>query len=69
MNVRGFSKFEDAINQLFMSDDKLKTQWQKTYDVYWHDRHCHDYERIENEICHCFNALINDKKGVMIGLD
>ncbi|CAF5096567.1 unnamed protein product [Rotaria sp. Silwood1] len=69
MKVRGLSNLEEESKKLFMLDDELETQWQKTYDFYWNERLCHDYERIENEICQCFNALMNDEKGIMIGLD
>ncbi len=69
MKIRRLPNLEGAIKRLLMSDDELETWWQKLWDVYWHDRHCDDSERIENEMYQCFNALINDDKGIMIGLD
>jgi len=69
MKVRGSQNLEQTTQDLVKSDDELETEWHKTYDVYWHDRHCHDYQRIENEIYQCFYALISDEKGIMIGLD
>jgi hypothetical protein len=68
MNVRGFSNLEGAFKKL-KPDDELETQWHKTCHVYWHDRHCQDYQRIDDEICQCFYALISDEQGIMIGLD
>ncbi len=69
MTVRPLSSLNDTIKQLLMSDAEVKDRWHKLCSVYWHDRHCHDDERIKNEIFQCFYALINDGKGTMIGLD
>jgi hypothetical protein len=69
MKVHGSPNLNEIIKQLLMSDDEVKDRWHNLCNVYWHDRHCHDDERIENEMYQCFHALINDGKGIMIGLD
>jgi hypothetical protein len=71
MKIHGCSNLnlEGAVKQLLVLDNELETRWHKTWHIYWHDRHCQDDQRIENEIYQCFNALINDDKAIMIGLD
>ncbi|CAF0849527.1 unnamed protein product [Adineta steineri] len=41
----------------------------KKHVTYKNELQCDDYDRIENEIYECFDALVNDAREIMIGLD
>ncbi|CAF3106572.1 unnamed protein product [Rotaria sp. Silwood2] len=60
---------EQAVDKVFQNDQEVETQWQKTFNFYNNVRQCNNHERIENEICECFIALMNDERRIMIGLD
>ncbi|CAF4086658.1 unnamed protein product [Adineta steineri] len=68
MKVPGTS-LVDATTQSSIINEEIQVQWEKTCDFYRNERQCDDYVRIENEIYECFDALVNDAREIMIGID
>ncbi|CAF1297226.1 unnamed protein product [Adineta steineri] len=69
MKVYKSSHFTKLAVDSYMSDDDIKNQWIKMIDYYKNHLNCIDDDRIKFEFGKCLDALLNDERKIMMGLE
>jgi hypothetical protein len=69
MKVYKSFQFTKSAIDLYMKDEDLKNQWIKMVDYYENHLKCTDYDRIKFEFSKCLDALLNDERKIMMGLE
>ncbi|CAF1110556.1 unnamed protein product [Rotaria sp. Silwood1] len=69
MKVYKSYQFVELAVDLYQKDTVIQKEWARMIDYYKNDLKCNDDSRIKFEFCKCIDAIMNDERKIMIGLD
>ena len=69
MKVHKSTPFAHVALRLYKDDPDIRDKWKKMIDHYTGVLQCTDYDRIKLEFGKCIDALLNDPRKIMLGLE